>query len=40
MRVNKASIYDYVIVGDGKLLKGPSEAGPGQVVYDLYRLTH
>ena len=32
-------VNDYVIVGDGKLLKGPSEAGPGQVVYDLYRLT-
>ena len=32
-------VNDYVIVGDGKFLKGPSEAGPGQVVYDLYRLT-
>ena len=32
-------VNDYVIIGDGKFLKGPSEAGPGQVVYDLYRLT-
>ena len=31
-------VNDYVIVGDGKFLKGPSEAGPGQVVYDLYRI--
>ena len=31
-------LNDYIIVGDGKVLKGPSEAGPGQVVYDLYRI--
>jgi len=31
-------VNDYIIVGDGKFLKGPSEAGPGQVVYDLYRI--
>tara|TARA_Y100000588_G_scaffold354302_1_gene408443 strand:- start:351 stop:890 length:540 start_codon:yes stop_codon:yes gene_type:complete len=33
-------VNDYIIVGDGKFLKGPSEAGPGQVVYDLYRIKH
>jgi len=31
-------VNDYVIVGDGKFLKGPSESGPGQVIYDLYKL--
>ena len=31
-------VNDYIIVGDGQFLKGPSEAGPGQVVYDLYRI--
>ena len=32
-------VNDFVIVGDGKFLKGPSESGPGQVIYDLYKLT-
>ena len=32
-------LNDYIIVGDGKMLRGPSESGPGEVVYDLYRLT-
>jgi len=32
-------VNDYVIVGDGLILKGPSESGPGEVVYDLYKVT-
>ena len=32
-------VNDYVIVGDGLSLKGPSESGPGEVVYDLYKVT-
>ena len=32
-------VTGHVIIGDGKFLKAPSESGPGQVVYDLYKLT-
>ena len=31
-------VNDYIIVGDGKMLRGPSESGPGEVIYDLYRI--
>ena len=33
-------VNDHVFVGDGLILKGPSESGPGEVVYDLYKVTH
>ena len=33
-------VNDHIIVGHGLFLKGPSESGPGEVVYDLYKLTY
>jgi hypothetical protein len=33
-------VNDHVFVGHGLVLKGPSESGPGEVVYDLYKVTY
>ena len=33
-------VNDHVIIGHGLFLSGPSESGPGKVVYDLYKLTY
>ena len=32
-------VNDHVIIGHGIKLQGPSESGPGAVVYDLYKVT-
>ena len=31
-------LNDYIIVGDGQKIRGPSESGPGEVAYVLYRI--
>ena len=35
-----AWVNDYVIIGHGLKIRGPSESGPGEVAYDLYRVAY
>ena len=33
-------VNDHVFIGHGLEIYGPSEAGPGKVIYDLYKVTY